>query len=262
MDHVTCFALLAEARKYRAGGCGPKATLLAIIERMGETDGEWTCWPSMATVAYDAEQDVRTVRRHVAAFEADGLIERRVQGKAGGGRATNLLVLNVPALFAGKPVTVSGGEPGQSGEPNRSPDTEQTGHSPILHLSMEEPVEEPRERARANFDDFFWPAYPPRSGKKLERAKALDEFVRLSLEDQRAAFRGAKNLAAGVAAGGAFGVRNAHRFLRLREWEDWQEPAVVSSRGSTAGNGHASPLDLARTMYAKYRDEELADAEK
>ncbi len=228
---VGVFDLMGAARKYRSGGPGPKATLLAIIERMGETDGEWACWPSMQTVADDAEQTVRTVRRHVAAFESSGLLTRRVRGEAGGGRGANLLVLNVAVLLRGKPDTVSGGQTGHLTQANRTPEAEQTGHAVISHLSMEEPTEQPTERAVPSaFDEHFWPAWPPRDGKKLYRAKAEAIFSKLSLDDQRAAYRGARNLADAVASGGCFGIPDAFRWLRDRSWVEWQEPAQVRAR--------------------------------
>lgn len=91
---VNIFRLLDAARRARAGGGAPKATLLALMERMGEHDGEWTCWPSQAVLAFDSEQTDRSVRNHLAEFEQRGWIERRARGRG------NEYVLNVAALLA------------------------------------------------------------------------------------------------------------------------------------------------------------------
>lgn len=75
--------------------------------------------------------------------------------------------------------------------------------------------------------EHFWTAYPKRDGKRLGKAKSLERWRRLSIDDRRAARRGALNLASAVEAGGRFGIKDPERFLRDRCWEDWQEPAEL-----------------------------------
>lgn len=85
--------------------------------------------------------------------------------------------------------------------------------------------------AVARFDDHFWPTYPQRNGRRIGKAEALVQWCRLSIDEQRAALRGARHMAAEVAAGRTL-PPDAHRWLRKRTWEDWQDPPAV---GATNG---------------------------
>lgn len=71
----------------------------------------------------------------------------------------------------------------------------------------------------------FWAEWPDRNGKKLGKAKAFGIWKRLSMDDRRAAWRGARNYAAASRRGLA-GAMDAFRWLRAKEWEDWQTPAI------------------------------------
>lgn len=95
---VTHYRLMDAARRCRAGGLGPKATLLALIERMGDHDGEWSCWPSQRTLADDTEQTDRNVRTHLALFVTMGLIAIRPRS-TGRDKRGNSYVLNVEELL-------------------------------------------------------------------------------------------------------------------------------------------------------------------
>lgn len=96
--------------------------------------------------------------------------------------------------------------------------------------------------------DHFWPAYPARDGKRLGKAKARELFDKLPLDEQRAAYRGARHFSAAVAAGGRHGVPDAHRWLRNREWEEWQDPALL--RHPASKNHRPTGLD-AVAEYAR-----------
>lgn len=138
------FALLDAAKKYRAGGPGPKLTLLALVERMGQQDEEWVCWPSMATLAHETEQSAGTVRRHVAAFEESGLIERRARGAKGGGRGSNLFVLDKGLLQSAHGDRFAAEANRAPDEPNRASEGVQTAHPRGSAPYMEVPEEQPR----------------------------------------------------------------------------------------------------------------------
>lgn len=152
------FDLLAAARRYRAGGTGPKATLLALMERMGETGGVWSCFPSMATLAADTEQTPRTVRRHVAGFEAAGLIHREARGSEDGGRNSNRFVLNIEALRGRKADIMSGGV---SGHPEQV-----SGHSEHAAPYKEHPEELPVP-TRAEVPVRSGASKPPTTGVRI-----------------------------------------------------------------------------------------------
>lgn len=89
--------------------------------------------------------------------------------------------------------------------------------------------DEPRSSPDGDTDGetfgYFWNEWPARNGKKLGRSKAFTIWKRLSLDDRRAAWRGARNYSTASNSGLA-GAKDAFRWLRDREWDDWQEPAV------------------------------------
>lgn len=149
------------ALAYRTGGAGPKATLLALIGRMGQHGDEWMCWPSQATMADDSEQTERTVRSHLRAFEELGLIE--VRTRVTGVRARgNVYVLNLDTLMGAESVsgaeTISGGDDrksdasttGSSQPDDRKPQRDdRQSDAPHIEEQLDEPQEQLEERVFA-----------------------------------------------------------------------------------------------------------------
>jgi hypothetical protein len=82
------------------------------------------------------------------------------------------------------------------------------------------------------FETHWWPTYPARNGKKLGKAKTLARWRKLSLDDQRAALRGARHYAAACEQGLTI-AKDPERWLRDRCWLDWQEPATPDQRGGS-----------------------------
>lgn len=80
--------------------------------------------------------------------------------------------------------------------------------------------------------DEFWHAYPARNGKKLHKAKALQQWQTRVPADQRdAAITGATHYALAYTSGTpGVGAMDAFRWLRDRCWPDWQEPATPPPR--------------------------------
>jgi hypothetical protein len=76
----------------------------------------------------------------------------------------------------------------------------------------------------------FWERYPRRNGKRLHRASALAVWGRLPYADKRAAYEGAGHFAKACEDGLQIAC-DAFRWLRDREWEEWQTPAVPDSHG-------------------------------
>lgn len=233
MKPPTHYEILAAARAFRAGGSGPKSTLMVLAERLGEHDPEvWSCWPSQESIAEDTEQDVRTVRRHLARFVEAGLFakERRSSPE---GRRSDFYVLNLAALAVGtltQPDTVSGSATGHEAHPNRTSEGGQPAPGVRLLPISKEPSEEPSEadEAVASFA-HFWEAYPKRDGKRIGKAEALAFWRKMPYDDRKAAWRGACNLSRAVAAGGRHGIKDPIRFLRHRAFDDWQEPAPAGT---------------------------------
>ena len=79
------------------------------------------------------------------------------------------------------------------------------------------------------FEEHFWPVYPPMpNGKKPEKGKALQQWRKLTIEQQRRAVLGARNLARADTI-----PKHAHRFLRRDTagefpFDDWQTAPTVN----------------------------------
>lgn len=90
------------------------------------------------------------------------------------------------------------------------------------------------DASKDRFEQHFWPIYPPTNGVKRNKAEALREFCKLTIDDQRAAVIGARNKAAHYAATGEQ-PPYAERFLRNRDFEDFLQAPKFDV------NGHAKP---------------------
>jgi hypothetical protein len=90
-------------------------------------------------------------------------------------------------------------------------------------LTLQEEMR-PEESSSGEVDEafeLFWKQYPTRDGKKLDKGKALEQWRKLSVTDRRLAEIGVEHYAdSGQRA------RDAFRWLRDRQFKDWQTPAV------------------------------------
>lgn len=88
---------------------------------------------------------------------------------------------------------------------------------------------EDAERVDDQFHTDFWPAYPPTNGRKPEKAKALQQWRKLTADQRQRAITGAHHLAASNHM-----PKYAHRFLRRDTagefpFDDWQTPAAPTA---------------------------------
>lgn len=75
------------------------------------------------------------------------------------------------------------------------------------------------ERPPSESFELFWSRYPARNGRKLEKAKAKAQWMKLSSAERASAGLGVEQYAAsGVMA------KDAYRWLRDKSWVDWIEP--------------------------------------
>lgn len=88
-----------------------------------------------------------------------------------------------------------------------------------------------RAEATARFEEHFWPVYPPTNGVKRDKAKALQQWLKLTIDDQRAAVLGARNKADHFAQTGEQ-PPYAFRFLRDRAFEDFVEAPTFDRDGN------------------------------
>lgn len=91
-----------------------KLVLLLVFDRAGELeDGRWAAWPKLATLAHEAGLgSVATVRKHLAALESLGLIEREARYGHAGRQTTNRIVLLVQGAPTGAGTPPQGTPPG------------------------------------------------------------------------------------------------------------------------------------------------------
>jgi hypothetical protein len=116
--------------------------------------------------------------------------------------------------------------PGEGGEKEKEKEMERAASAvPALSLVPDPAPPSAAEVATQRFEDHLWPTYPKRNGKRLGKAKALAQWKRLSVDDQRAAVKGARNYAAACATGLTM-AKDPERWLRDRCWDDWQDPAT------------------------------------
>ena len=92
---------------------GSPMAKLALLKLADHADENGECFPSIERIATDTEMNERSVRRHLEALEAAGLIDRRTRGRG------KVYRLNVAA----KPDTESGNE-------QLTPDTESANTAP------------------------------------------------------------------------------------------------------------------------------------
>lgn len=101
------------ARRAIAGNSCKKAVLWVLANY---ADEDWSCFPSQATIAEQAEVGERTVRRILQGWEEEGLILRTHRGDKGGGRTSDRIYIcrerwamrppkELPATRAGLPAT-------------------------------------------------------------------------------------------------------------------------------------------------------------
>lgn len=84
----------------------------------------------------------------------------------------------------------------------------------------------------------FWDRYPARNGKKLHKAKAVNQWKKLTLPQRRRAYVGAGHYADAYQRGlPGVGAMDAFRWLRDDCFEDWQTPAEPDTQQANGPDG-------------------------
>lgn len=207
-----------------------RLVLLALADHAD--DESWSCWPSVPRLARKARVSERTVQRCLRSLAEAGHIEVESQG-ADVRRADRRP--NRYTIRRGDSVTPRSGVTPETerGDNQRADGVTLLSPEPSVEPPVK-PSENPSSTAvdRAETErqfEHFWNAYPKRNGKRLGRSDALLHFGRLSIDDRRAAFRGAQHYAAACDAGATIAA-DAFRWLRKRSFEDWQTPAEPDRR--------------------------------
>lgn len=77
-----------------------RTTCRVVLNSLADrADKDNKCWPSQATLAADTGLAVRTVRLVLAEMETVGVISRQHRGNGYGGRASDLITLNIDHDF-------------------------------------------------------------------------------------------------------------------------------------------------------------------
>lgn len=88
---------------------------------------------------------------------------------------------------------------------------------------------DPPQAVNSLFEEF-WSLYPARRGKKLEKAKALKNFSRLTTEDHQLVMVAVSNYSSSELVSKGLGVKDPHRWIcddqGNEPWRDWIEPEV------------------------------------
>ena len=176
-------------------------------------------WMTVAALAEKCRCSTRTVQRALQRMTAEGYLEL-LQDGGGRGRPTEYRFL-MPEK--GDTVTPIVGERVTS-SPERVTNTTST------------PITNPRNPTREKLRndpllgfDHFWLAYPKRNNRKIGKTLCKKRWTAMTLDDRRAAYRGARNYATDVSAGKTI-ARDPDRWLRDRLWEDWQDGADEEER--------------------------------
>lgn len=229
----TCFAC--------EGVSAPFAKVIMLV-LADYVDERWSTFLGQARLAEETDVSERTVRTFLSAAETAGFL-CRASGEpvaSGRGREPDRIHLHVDGSRDLCPCDQPEAVAGRNDTTNRQDEHDQParrranqGGAPLIGTQKGEPTS-----SSTAVDTFahFWDAWPKRNGKKLHRAKALAAWGRLTIEQQRAAWRGAKHYA-DASERGLAGAMDAFRWLQGKLWEEWQEPAVATRRpGQTQGN--------------------------
>lgn len=216
------------AKSVTVGSACKKAVLLVLADY---ADHEWSCFPSQATIAAQAEVGERTVRRILADWEDQGVIHRtHRKARDGRGRSSDRIYL-LPAALAGR----------THDQPASHDDQPATGARPtgqaVAGEPLEEPVEEPLSLVLAespvvtNVDadfEMWWLEYP--RGRRQEKAEAKAQYAKarkdIDAETLTVAVQAFARLMTAQGTEAKF-IPYAHRWLKKRRWED--EPVEASS---------------------------------
>jgi hypothetical protein len=208
---------------------GTRLVHLAIADVANE-DNDHQVWVAQAKIAAKAKVSVRTVRTALAQMVEDGALEE--VSREAGGTTTYRMKFTTPAKSAeGKSTTE---DPGR-----KRPEPRQIADSRLL---LTQGTQDPNTTDADPLLGFqqFWDVYPQRNGKRLGRGKVERMWAKLTLDDRRAAWRGARNYAAGLADSG-LSAADPERWVRDRRWTDWQTPATPDR--PTTGPRRPDPLE-------------------
>lgn len=156
----------------------------------------------------------RTVRTCIRDLERWGYISVELQE----GAASRYRLLRPPTLARGAGVgtpTLARGA-GESGTPLHATLAPGADEQEVLNKNQEQ------ETVARAFEEL-WERYPARSGRKLAKGKALEQWKRLKDPERQQALEAVKQYRKACDAGDTL-AKDAFRWLRDKAFEDWAQP--------------------------------------
>lgn len=83
------------------------------------------------------------------------------------------------------------------------------------------------------FEQQFWPIYPFRNGKKLDKPEALEQFLLLPKKDIDSVLIAVRNYQISKEVKEGVGIKNAFRWLRDKKYKDWLLPEQPTNKPLT-----------------------------
>lgn len=220
-----------------------RAVLLTIADA-ANADGEHA-HPGTRAMVEGSLYSERSVQETVKKLIAQEWVEVEEEG-GGRGRATVYkVIMKTPQPSQG----LDQETPQKPRNPER--ETPQSSPSPPISTtySTSTRVESTRVEGSLRGFDHFWAIYPRRNGRIIGKGLCEKRWMKLSLDDRRAAYRGARNYRADVDAGLTI-AKDPDRWLRDRLWMDWQESPEDPPRGqATCNPADAIPYDPDRPEF-------------
>lgn len=231
------------AKNVTVGSATKKAVLMVLADY---ADHEWSCFPSQARIAEEAEVGVRTVRRILTEWEQEGVITRRHRiAKEGRGRTSDRIFLQ-PASLAARTTK----RPGDADQPATECGLSGQGLADDPLENRQEPQEltlvpsPPRSASvERDFDDW-WSEYP--KDRRQEKAQALIEYRRArattDAETLLTAIRMFARLVKAQNTETKF-IPYAHRWLKKQRWQDEiEEELAEAERNASRSPFEAPPM--------------------
>jgi len=187
------------------------------------------CYPSHDRIARLIGCSKRSVARPLDELEKGGWVERAKRYDANGARTSDGYMVRVsraPVAQESATTTQENVDPPRAGagghHAQERDERESLERKPLNDTSHSAAPALVLLESRLNFDEF-WNDYPRRNGKRLGKTAAEAAWTRLNARDRAAAVKALSNYSAGC---GGF-PKDPERYLRLRVFDDWQEPAVM-----------------------------------
>jgi DNA-binding transcriptional ArsR family regulator len=187
-----------------------------------------SAFPSVETLERATGLSRRAVQTHLAILVEKGWLKRTKRRNEDGRQGSYLYESKVPRGAPTAPLDELRG----ASDDNRGVHlTTFRGAPAAPEFAIKAPVEDVSTRDdEKSLDplrgfDVFWSTYPKRNGRLIGRGPCEKRWRKLSLDNRRAAYRGAKNYAADVAAGLTI-AKDPDRWLRDKLWTDWQDATI------------------------------------